>query len=466
MSCILSPKNDHYLGDIILPEGNSTSVKYPEYFNENLHRHIDLHPQSSNVPDDYFQNLRNIYITQLKKVGNNNLDIEDLFFGFPIKSTESDELLGTYMYNLPFCKFLQKSVKDKDAYELLLDNNSIHNELNVLSSIIRESIEFLNVKLTFKVIDSPNKLKLLFIEHNNEIILRSNSLWISLIQSAFTQLFLIMSIEHAIWHLVVAHIIHISRLSLCFTEIKKIFDIASNNVFIKALEVKLLLFGTPFVFQQILNKNEKFIEYIKLNVKNLIINFNIDTIFDEYFNIGTKELSIDKSINWIPGMKSNILIIKEFVDKIILKYNLNYENFRFKKIIEKTYKSEKITADLDIKKLLQILFVVGTAFHSTTFQFTKLIFTDVFYNKQLTKAFYNIAIQTIVGDFNVVFGDLSLYKGSLYLDEVLWLNKTLEENRLRICKCIDKSDLFRNSIFSTKESMSKYIAINTYTTNV
>lgn len=471
MSYIFFSQNDHYLDDFILPKGDSNTIVFPEYFDLESEKVFDLainlvknNEVKSTVPKSFFQGLRDTYIKQIIKAGFSNLNLSEIFFGFPLNASLSDELLGAYMYNLPFCKFLQQSLNNDQIYELHLNGHSIHNELNTLSSILKENLDFPDVKLVFEVINTPNKLTLLSVENNSVVINRSNPEWINLVRSAYTQLFLVMSIEHAVWHLVVAHIIHIAKSSLCFTEIKKVFDMASNNVFVKALEVKILLFGTPLVFQQTLNNNPRFTSYIKERVGYLIYNFNIDTVYKDYFNIGLRGLS--ESIDWIPGMKSNIEIIKKFVEKVISKHSLDYENFRLRKFIEKTYTKQHIASNLSIKKLLEILFVVGTAFHSTTFEFTKLIFTDVFYNSKLTKSLYNIGIQTIVSHNSVVFGDMVLYSGNAYLDEVTWLNKALEENRLKLAAEFESNIIFKNNIFSTKDSMNKYIVTNTYTTYV
>ena len=119
-----------------------------------------------------------------------------------------------------------------------------------------------------------------------------------------------------------------------------------------------------------------------------------------------------------------------------------------------------------VKKFLEILFVVGTAFHSTTFEFTKLIFTDVFYNQKFNQSFYNISLQTIITNIDTVFGDLQLYKGKYYKDEVKNLHFDLEKSREKLFAEMANNDVFKNNIFSNKESMLNTFSTNTYTTYV
>jgi hypothetical protein len=167
----------------------------------------------------------------------------------------------------------------------------------------------------------------------------------------------------------------------------------------------------------------------------------------------------------MPGMKKNIEIINKFVTSVVSKKDLNRNNNIIINYLSKKYKNSEITNIPDIKKLLEILFVVGTAFHSTTFEFTKLIFTDIFHNKDIGNIFYGVTLQTIVANIDTVFGDELLYNGKIYKKEVNELFNDLEENR----KVIGNEDVeseFKNNIFSTKEQMLKSYSTNTYTTYV
>jgi hypothetical protein len=299
--------------------------------------------------------------------------------------------------------------------------------------------------------------------YNGKQIYEYDSVWQELVQSGFTEMTLLLSIEHAIWHLIVSHIIYVSKRSLYFTEIVKIFNMADENVFIKSLEVQILLFGTPFVFKQVLNDNEEFKKFLMNKVSHFIDNFNIDTVFNDYFNINNS----DPTLNWMPGMKSNIRIIKDFVDKVVSKKDLKKENARFSNYLTRKYDNLHLNNTPTIKKFLQMLFVVGTAFHSTTFEFTKMIMTDAFFNENLDKIFYNISLQTIVTNIDTVFGDVTLYKGTVYNEEVEYLHESLETNRTNLQEHFEKENrVFQNTIYTTQPNMLKKFVTNTFTTYV
>ncbi len=446
--------HDDYLDDFILPQDNhSGPFPYSRYLNK-----LD---ETKPTPA-FFQNLRDTYIKELKKAGYSDADPKYVLFGFPIDASSNKELLGCYFQNLPICKYLQKSINE-NFLELKLDGSSEDHDLNTLSSILRENINFQNVTVYLQIDKSNNNIVFSHMEYYGSRIDQDSELWVELLQSVYTELVLIIEIEHAIWHLIVAHIVYLAKRSLFFTDILKIFEMADDKVFIKALEVKYLLFGTNFVFRQVLNHNKRFIKYRKEKIERFIRTFDINTIYYTYFNIDRIGY---EQINWIPGMKSNIDIIKNFVFNIVSKSDLSKQNKRLERFMKRKYSKFNMDCTNPIKKFLEILFVVGAAFHSTTFEFSKLFFTDVFYNKELTEAFYNIGIQTITTDINTVFGDTSLYSGKFYLEEVKKLYNDIQVNRERICVEMENNTMFKNNIFSTKSEMLKYIATNTYTTYV
>ncbi len=445
--------HDDYLEDLVIPLINE-EVPIMEYIKK-----------FSSEEESHIYNLKNklreTYINELNKKGYLNINPDELYFGFPIKASSDTKLLGSYLYNLPICKYMEKNLVS-NLYKVKLNGLSSDSDLNFLSRILRQHIDFKNLVLVFSFNpELTNKLELQYVEHNNQEFYPDSDLWLELLQSAYSELVLIIAIEHAFWHLIVAHIIWIAKRSLHGTEILKVFEMAEQDVFIKALEVKFLLFGTPFIFQQTLNLNLEFRKYMVNRIYNYVNTFDIDTIYQDYFNLNRLGFEID----WIPGMKSNIDIIKKFVNSVSSKYNLDSENEKFAQYINKKYRN-KLKTKPTINKFLGILFVTGTAFHSTTFEFTKLLFTDIFYNKKFNETFYNISLQTIVTNIDIVFGDIELYKGSLYSNEILQLHKNLEESRQFIYTNSLSNELFRNNIFSEKEQMLKTFSPNTYTTYV
>jgi hypothetical protein len=173
-------------------------------------------------------------------------------------------------------------------------------------------------------------------------------------------------------------------------------------------------------------------------------------------------------LNWLPGLKSNVQIIKKFVRSIVKKqgYPLSNENAALTKFLGTQYANNPlITTVPSVKTVLEMLLVLGAAFHSTTFEFTKLLFCDVFSNPKMSSLGLSVAIATIVGEINTVFGDPSLYNGTLYAVEVATLNKDIDENRTKMAKSL-KGSLFSNDIYSTRDVMLTRFATNTYTTYI
>lgn len=454
LKCFTKGGHDKYLNHFILPTSNDI-IEQVEYILDL--KHTDVY-EKCDV-------LRKTYLNELAKNGYKDLKPESVYEYFPVNVCDNNSLLGNYISNLPYCKYLEKGFTD-DQLVIRLNGESKNTELNLLSRILREKISFKNIVMVFSVnkYQPLNFLELSHIIHNNQVVYEYNSIWQELVQSGFTEMTLLLSIEHAIWHLIVSHIIYISKRSLYFTEILKVFNMADKNVFRKSLEVQKLLFGTPFIFKQVLNDNQEFRLYLNKKISNFIDNFNIDTVFNDYFNINNTDTPL---LNWMPGMKSNIRIIKDFVDAVLAKKDLKKENARFSKYVSRKYNDLNLNNTPTIKKFLQILFVVGSAFHSTTFEFTKIIMTDAFFNEKLDKIFYNISLQTIVTNIDSVFGDVDLYKGELYKQEVEYLHSSLETNRKNMQDYFEKENsVFQNTIYTTQPNMLKKIATNTFTTYV
>jgi hypothetical protein len=74
-------------------------------------------------------------------------------------------------------------------------------------------------------------------------------------------------------------------------------------------------------------------------------------------------------------------------------------------------------------------------------------------------------LQTIITNIDKTFGDIELYKGKLYKDDVEVLYYDIEENRKKISNDFaDKS--YKNNIYTTKDNMLKTYTTHTYTTYV
>ena len=450
MNCI-KKVHDNYLENFILPNffnNNKNDYNFVEDLNGTTHEKCVI--------------VRKSYLDQLHKNNYDKIFENDLFENYPIDTSNNKRLLGGYISNLPYCRFLENN--NYNNIILKLDGTSKYDELNLLSSILRAVFNFKDLVLIFEINDymSHDFMKILYIIHNYDIVDSDDANWLELLQSAITELTLILSIDHAVMHLIVAHIIYVVKNKLYFTEILKVFEMVSSNVFIKALEVKTLLFGTPLVFGQILNDNPVFKKYLDDKITNFINDFNIDNVFENYFNLQ----EINPNLNWLYGMKDHITIIKNFVKNILEKKDIKREDKIIKDYLSKKYDNNKYLINIpDIKKLLEIFFVLECAFHSTTFEFTKIIMTDVFYNKKLNNIFYAISIQKIVEDISNIFGDNILYKGKLYKDEVYKLEKDLEECREKINSNFENS-VYKNTIYGNKEYMQKNYTPNRFRTYV
>ena len=416
-------------------------------------------------PSDNLKALRTSYMGQLTGLGYKDISENEVFTNFPIDASKNKQLLGCYVSNMPFCKFLEKGSSPAELL-MKMGQASACEEMRTLSSILRENVPLQDLTMVFTVDRSKvnDFLALDYIIYKDEKVDVDHPMWLTLVQSAFTELILLVSVEHAVWHLMVAHMVYMVNSQLCCTEILKIFNMSSKNVFIKAAEVKFLLFGSTLIFNQVLSTNVRFQAYVNDRISTFIENFNIDTVFDTYFNTAAS----DPTLNWLPGLKSNVQIIKRFVRSIVKKqgHELSNENAALTRFLGAQYAGNpEITNIPSIKTVLEMLLVLGAAFHSTTFEFTKLLFCDVFNNPKMSSLGLSIAIATIVGEINTVFGDPSLYKGTLYAVEVATLNKETDENREKMFRSL-KGSAFSNDIYSTRDVMLTRYATNTYTTYI
>ena len=414
---------------------------------------------------DNLKALRTSYMGQLTGLGYKDISENEVFTNFPIDASKNKQLLGCYVSNMPFCKFLEKGSSPAELL-MKMGQASACEEMRTLSNILRENVPLQDLTMVFTVDRSKvnDFLALDYIIYKDEKVDVDHPLWLALVQSAFTELILLVSVEHAVWHLMVAHMVYMVNSQLCCTEILKIFNMSSKNVFIKAAEVKFLLFGSTLIFNQVLSNNVRFQAYVNDRISTFIENFNIDTVFDTYFNTAAS----DPTLNWLPGLKSNVQIIKRFVRSIVKKqgHELSNENAALTRFLGTQYAGNpEITNIPSIKTVLEMLLVLGAAFHSTTFEFTKLLFCDVFNNPKMSSLGLSIAIATIVGEINTVFGDPSLYKGTLYAVEVATLNKETDENREKMFRSL-KGSAFSNDIYSTRDVMLTRYATNTYTTYI
>jgi hypothetical protein len=410
--------------------------------------------------------VRDAYVKYIHLSGYTEVKPEIIFKNFPINASENTKLLGNYISNTPFCKFLELGLNENELV-IKLNQQSKYEDLNTLSSIIRECASFKDIIAVFKVDPTNNLdfLELSYIVYEDRVYGKEDPLWRELLQSLYTELFLLISAEHAMWHIIVSNIIHTAECALIDDNIFEVFGMASNKVHLKAAEVRHLLFGTPFIFFQVLNWNKRFKKLLNKKIVSIFNNFNIDTFFDDYLNLHEIN-AVYPDLVWIPGLKSNIEIIKNFVNSVISYKDISSSENKVKEYFLNEYNTYKFNNIPSVKTLLEILFTLGSAFHSTTFEYSKVIFTDVFYNEKHSPVLYGVAIPTIVDDLSVLFGDECLYKGNVYNQQVKQLAIDVAENRIKNQEILYSNPQYQNNCYCTRDDIYNNISINTYTTHI
>ena len=142
----------------------------------------------------------------------------------------------------------------------------------------------------------------------------------------------------------------------------------------------------------------------------------------------------------------------------------------------------KLDKQLKISKLIQILYTVGSVYHSNTFEYHKLAFTELLYfdHKRINQtSMYNIVLNTTEWKSDYpIFGDSKYYLQSGYTN---WFNcfkkspkyvkcfENLEVNlkntREEITKKIEDNKIFKPYIY-TNNADKQHFSINTWNTRV
>jgi len=445
-------KEDKYLDDFIVPIVNDSIV---------LAGSIQL---DSNLGNDLSKTsminfFKKSYFNTLLKNGFDSESIENMFANYPSNASDNVDLISEYMSHMPFCKFLE-TTDSEDYLCLRLDGNSKYDDLNTISSILREHLTFSESILLFSF-NKDQEINFLHLEsfyYQNQSININHPLWKSLLIDAFTQLFLVIEVIHGLWHLITAHIVYIAQESLKGTQILDLFNMSEKNIYLKALEVKSLLFGTKHIFGQVLNDNPRFMKFIKKYLSDFFNNFNIETIYKDYM-----VHNLPKS-NWLIGMDGNINTINKFVSSIFDNTNYNVENVKFGKYLESKYiiNIDLAKSDNLLRRYLEILLVVGGSFHSTTLEFGKLIFTDLLKTSIFDTQFYQIATGVItIAKSDEFLGDIRLYTGQYYNNEMLQFTKDLHESRLINNELVIQNTVFHSATFTSIDAANNYIEMNT-----
>jgi len=407
-------------------DGNEEKTTFLTEFSQDIKNMKDLissELKDSNNVIERSEILRKIYINAITNSGYEP-DPETVLYNFPIVPRDK-KLLGKYITESFFMKFLEKN---GEIYEIRLDGTSKYEELNTLVKVLGPSLDFIKMRLVYTKY-SENNIQFKHLIHNCQY-----SKEYKYIQNGYTQLIFISEVYHSMWHINTALILKIVNLTLEDKELLDVFNIASKNVESLGKFFEGIIFGTPVLFNQILNNNQDFVNFKLSYIKNFFKDFDIKTIFRKY-------ISHDIFENCCTGMESNIAVIENFTKS--LKIEESYE------------------------KLLQMLLVIGSSFHSTVFEYQKLFFTSIFYdNPETNKLVFALIVITMSRNIDIVFGDTNLYFGNKYVLQISNLYKNINEMRIEIGKIIDADKIYKNNIFNTKEKMIEYFSTNSYTTYI
>ena len=409
----------------------------------------------------------------LKFSGYCNVNSKDIFRYYPIHVSNKLDLLAEYISNTVYCQFLEAGENEfENKLVIKLNSVSSNKELNTIRNFIKKENKFKNITLVFDY-DDNKKINFLVLacivvekSGKNITINVKHEEWLNVVQNAYLQLFLIHTVYHAWWHLLTAYIVNMAKQRLTDKnyELLQLFEVGDDqnlslNIFIKSLEVKYIILKTSLIFNTPLYDNKNFIEFTNSWINNFIKKFDIDTFYKK--NI-TKKLNTNHT--WIAGFEENLYEIKKYTNNIMKKTKTKYMNINKYNILSNEYKHDKLIK-CSTEKLLQILMVVGGVLHSQTFEYQKLVFTDVI--KSESQIFYLVIIATM--DYSPtysVFGDLPLYTGIKYKSEYKKFNKRVELLKKQTEKKIKKNKIFRPEIYCTKNTNEKSISIFTPNTIV
>lgn len=170
---------------------------------------------------------------------------------------------------------------------------------------------------------------------------------------------------------------------------------SEQNIFNKANEVKTFFLQTPILFNTILYGNPLFMEYSAYWINNFINSFDSSTHYEKYFLRGLNPNQL-----WIPGFKENLKVVKKFTDEII-KHTPGGD-FQIPIWSWNCYQNvNPIDNKIHVSKLIEILYVVGSVYHSNTFEYGKLGLTELIYRDEMPGNIYQILLSTLNWDIIV-----------------------------------------------------------------
>ena len=213
---------------------------------------------------------------------------------------------------------------------------------------------------------------------------------IEYLQSGYIEIFTILTMYHALWHLMTAYITCVAKENIRDTKLIKVFTISEQNIFHKANEVKTFFLQSRLLFNTILYGNKVFMDYASNWVNTFVDTFDIDTHFEIHILRGV----LNPYQHWVPGFKENLCVIKNFSQSIISDSNIKYYNTRIWNW-NLHHNINPNTKTIKTAKLIEILYTLGSVYHSYTFEYQKMGFTELIYNLKIPNNFFLVLLSTL-----------------------------------------------------------------------
>lgn len=449
---LYSNDKDGYFDDKLLP-----SLIYKIF--------MSTAPTLSSDSIERCEDLKNQLCETIHKNGYKNINVENVLKYFPIFASDNLDLLGEYIINTPFCMFLDKVDSNPNELVIKLNGESTNNDLNVFGGLLKNGFGFKNCIVVYDY--NPNlqinflKLKHIIDVDNKMIINPKSNLWLEYVQLCYVEIFMSLTIYHAIWHLMTAYITCVIKENVKDREIVKLFTMVEQNIFLKANEVKTFFLQSPLIFNTILYDNKNFMEYASNWINNFVDTFDIDTHFNKYILRGV----LNPNQLWMVGFKENLNLLKGFSKSIIDNTNHKFHmvpvwNWNGYKNINCNVKSIKLA------KLLEILYTLGSVYHSYTFEFQKIGFTDLFYCEKIPKNIYRVLLSTLEWNENFpIFGDFD-NEPNKYSKNLQEFKNQIEGQRKIITKIVESNQIYKSFIYTNTILATENYSINTPNTRV
>lgn len=442
---------DDYFEDKIIP-----SVIYDIFMAISKEVPYDTNVRCQENIEEYEKNI---------KSGGYDIPISDVLEYFPIDVKDNLHLLGEYIINTPLCMFLEPT---ELPYEMVikLDGKSSNCDLNVFGGLLKEPYGLKNIILFYDydpyIPINFLKLKNIYDVEKNKIIDPTDNEWLEYLQSGYTEIFTVLTMYHALWHLMTAYITCVAKENIRDIKLIKVFTMSEQNIFHKANEVKTFFLQSPLLFNTILYGNKLFMDYASNWVNTFVDTFDIDTHFETHILRGV----LNPYQHWVPGFKENLCVIKNFAQSIIYDTNIKYYNTRMWNW-NLHHNINPNTKTIKTAKLIEILYTLGSVYHSYTFEYQKMGFTELIYVPKIPNNFFLVLLSTLDWEEAYpIYGNYSLYKGKKYLNNFNKLNKDLEITRNTITILVEPNKIYKSFIYTNVFEATNNFCINTWNTRI